>query len=447
MARKLPQDFLLGAATSSFQIEGSLEAEGRSASIWDHFPVQNQDSGAQACDHYRRYPEDVALMKSLGLGAYRFSIAWSRVHPAADRKLNRAGLDFYDRLVDELLAAGIQPWATLHHWDLPMWLQNSGGWESRQSVSAFRAYCADCVRVLGDRVRNWFTINEPWCIAVLGHQTGEHAPGLRLPRRGVLAVIHHLLLAHGTAVRTLREHDSGLRVGPVLNPWIPLPLTGSELDLRAAEAAWSEHVGWWFEPLYHARYPEPVSQAWEEDLPALEESDMALISTPCDFLGLNLYFPGWVRHAPERDPFFYEECGALVDLPRTEMGWQVYPPFLHYALERIHRLYQPGPLYMTENGCATADRLDDRGQVHDLWRKEYLRTHLEQLLELRAQGVPVEGYFAWSLLDNFEWQYGYSKRFGLIWVDYQTQERRLKASARWYAAVARDRLLHSSHLF
>lgn len=446
MTRQLPENFLLGTATSSFQIEGALRADGRTPSVWDDFPVQDGDTGATACDHYNRYREDVALMKSLHLQAYRFSIAWPRVHPKADGKLNAPGLDFYDRLVDELLAAGIEPWATLHHWDLPLWLQERGGWENRDIVSAFEAYCDDCVNLLGDRVRHWFTINEPWCIAMLGHQSGVHAPGLQLPRRRLLTVIHHLLLAHGKAVEVVRRHGPDLRVGPVLNPWIPMPLTNSQPDLQAAEAAWSEHVGWWFEPIYHGRYPEHVGQAWRDDMPLVEEQDMALINSPCDFLGLNLYFPGWVRHSAAPTPFYYEECGGVVGLPRTEMNWQVYPPFLYYALERIHRLYAPGPIYMTENGCATDDVPDDRGQVHDLWRKEYLRTHLAQLLDLRQEGVPVEGYFAWSLLDNFEWQYGYSKRFGLVWVDYQTQERRPKASALWYSAVARDRRLHSSHL-
>lgn len=446
MPRRLPDDFLIGAATSSFQIEGALHTDGRTASIWDAFPVRHGDTGAQACEHYKRYHEDVALMKELHLQAYRFSIAWPRVHPTADQKLNRAGLDFYDRLVDELLASGIEPWATLYHWDLPLWLHHQGGWENRDIVSAFEEYCADCVEVLGDRVGHWFTINEPWCVAVLGYQTGEHAPGFCLSKQRVLAIIHHLLVSHGAGVRAIRAHSSKHRVGAVLNPWIPMPLTNSSEDLEAAEQAWAEHVGWWFEPIYHGQYPELVGKAWRDDLPQVQEHDMALISQPCDFLGLNLYFPGWVRHAPGQETFSYEECGAHVELPRTEMGWQVYPPFLHYALERIHHLYEPGPIYMTENGCATHDRPDETGDVHDLWRKEYLRTHLSQLLDLREEGVPVNGYFAWSLLDNFEWQHGYSRRFGLVRVDYETQERRPKASARWYATVARDRLLHSSHL-
>lgn len=445
MPRAIPPDFLIGAATSSFQIEGALDADGRTPSIWDAFPVLNGDTGAVACDHYHRYREDVAMMKEMGLQAYRFSIAWPRIHPHEDRKLNKAGMDFYDRLVDELLAKGIQPWATLYHWDLPMWMHEKGGWENRDVVGAFEDYAADVAAALSDRVKHWFTLNEPWCTAILGYQTGEHAPGFKLPRRRVLAIIHHLLLAHGTSLRVLKARDPEMKAGVVLNPWIPLPLTDSEDDLLAAEIAWIEQVGWWFEPIFAGHYPHRVSEAWVEDLPIVHDGDMALIAEKGDFLGLNLYFPGWVRHSASKAPFFYEECGDVVNLPRTEMGWQVYPPFLYYALERIHRFYNPGPIYMTENGCAMDDRPDYDGQVHDLWRKEYIRTHLGQLLDLREEGVPVQGYFAWSLMDNFEWQYGYAKRFGLVRVDYQTQQRTLKTSARWYERCAKDRLLHSLH--
>ena len=431
----------MGAATSSFQIEGALDAAGRTPSIWDAFPAFRGDTGALACDHYHRYSDDVAMMKAMGLEAYRFSLSWSRIHPRSDRTLNPPGLDFYDRLVDELLAADITPWATLFHWDLPLWMHEKGGWENREVVSYFQSYVEDCVKVLGDRVKNWFTLNEPWCSTILGYETGEHAPGYKLDHKGVLNVVHNHLLAHGAAVRAARSCFDDLSIGVVLNPWIPLPLTASEEDRLAAEIAWEEHVGWWFEPIYKQRYPAKIAKVREPDLPAIQDGDMALISTPCDFLGLNLYFPGFVRYKEEKQPYPYEECGSLVNLPRTEMGWQVYPPFLFYALQKIHDLYAPGPLYITENGCAMDDRLDDRGQVHDLWRQEYLRTHIEQLLMLRDSGVPVEGYFAWSLMDNFEWQYGYSKRFGLVHVDYETQQRTLKASAKWYRACIGNRLL------
>ena len=241
----------------------------------------------------------------------------------------------------------------------------------------------------------------------------------------------------------MRDFGDDLQVGPVLNPWIPIPLTSDEKDVEAADIAWQEHVGWWFEPLYKGRYPLEIVDVRKSDMPEVKDGDMECISQKCDFLGLNLYFPGFVRHKPNKEPFPYEECGHWVDLPRTEMGWQVYPPVLCYALERIHRLYEPGPLYITENGCAMDDELSPDNRIHDLWRKEYYRTHIDQLLCLREQGVPISGYFAWSLMDNFEWQYGYSKRFGLVYVDYDSQERIKKASAHWFAESLRDRKLYS----
>ena len=441
--RVIPDDFLLGAATSSYQIEGAVEAGGRTPSIWDVFKTLNGDKGDVACDHYNRYADDVELMASLGLQSYRFSLAWPRIHPYPDQAANEAGLDFYDRLVDTLLSHDIEPWVTLFHWDLPLWMHERGGWQSREVVERFALYAEHCVERLQDRVKHWFTLNEPWCSSILGYQTGEHAPGLKLPLKEVLEVIHHHLLAHGAAVEVVRKAGSELKVGPVLNPWIPMPLTCSEADVEAAEAAWLEHVDWWFSPLYLGYYPAEMMELRADELPEIRDGDCELISKPCDFLGLNLYFPGFVRHKPENAPLPYEECGALVDLPRTEMGWQVYPPFLGYALERIQRQYSPGPLYMTENGCAMIDRVDSEGRVHDLWRQEYIRTHLDQLLLMRESGIDIQGYFAWSLLDNFEWQYGYSKRFGLVRVDYETQERTVKASGEWYRSCLRDRRLYS----
>ena len=441
--RKIPDDFLLGAATSAYQIEGAADSDGRTPSIWDVFKTLNGDNGDVACDHYNRYKEDVAIMRDLGLQAYRFSLAWPRVNPTADQTLNAPGLDFYDRLIDELLAADIEPWVTMFHWDLPLWMQEKGGWQNRDIVQRFRVYAEQCLERLGDRVKHWFTLNEPWCSAILGHQTGEHAPGLQLPLKDILNVVHNHLLTHGAAVKAVREYSDELKVGPVLNPWIPMPLTHNEDDILAADTAWTEHVGWWFEPLYKGEYPAQISRWWENDLPPVEDGDMELISQPCDFLGLNLYFPGFVRFKAEESPHQYEDCGSLLDLPRTEMGWQVYPPFLSYALERIHRFYSPGPIYITENGCALPDRCDEKGQVHDRWRQEYLRTHIEQVISLRDVGVDTRGYFAWSLLDNFEWQYGYEKRFGLVRVDYETQERTLKGSAKWYRSCLADRKLYA----
>lgn len=441
--RDIPENFILGAATSAFQIEGAVHADGRCQSIWDVFQTLNGDTGEEACDHYNRSSEDVAMMKDLGLQAYRFSLAWPRINPTEKQEVNQPGLDFYDRLVDELLAADIEPWVTLFHWDLPLWMEEKGGWQNREVVERFGLYTEQCLERLADRVSHWFTLNEPWCSSILGYQTGEHAPGLQLTQRGVLNVIHNHLLAHGTAVRAIRARPEELKVGPVLNPWIALPLTNSEDDILAAESAWLEHVGWWFDPLYRAEYPSELLEFRAPDLPPIQDNDMKLISQPCDFLGLNLYFPGFVRYKANHTPLQYEECGHLVDLPRTEMGWHVYPPVLSYALERIQRFYSPGPLYITENGCAMIDHSDEQDRVHDRWRQEYLRTHIDQLLTLREHGVDVGGYFAWSLMDNFEWQYGYEKRFGLVRVNYETQERTLKGSARWYRSCLADRKLYS----
>lgn len=433
----------MGAATSSFQIEGALTADGRSPSIWDDFPVFGGHTGRQACDHYHRYRDDVALMKRLNLEAYRFSLSWSRIHPKSDKKLNTAGMDFYDRLVDELLAQEIEPWVTLFHWDLPVWMHEKGGWEDRSVIDYFQAYVEDTLQVLGDRVKKWFTLNEPWCSAIMGYQTGEHAPGFKLSQKRVLQIVHHHLLAHGKALESIRSLDESAQVGVVLNPWIPMPLTTSKQDIEAAEIAWQEHVGWWLEPLYRGEYPVSVVDVRKSDMPDIEPGDMKCIAQPCDFLGLNLYFPGFVRYKANLEPFPYEECGRWVNLPMTEMGWQVYPPVLSYALERIHRFYKPGPLYITENGCAMDDEMTPDGHVHDFWRKEYYRTHIDQLLSLRQNGVPVHGYFAWSLLDNFEWQHGYSKRFGLVYVDYETQVRTPKSSAHWYSNCIAKKKLYS----
>ncbi len=436
----LPEDFVLGVATSSFQIEGALSEDGRGKSIWDDFQVQDGDTGHSACDHYHRYADDVRMIKKLGADAYRFSLAWPRIVPTGSGKVNQKGLDFYSRLVDELLSHGIEPWATLYHWDFPLTLYEQGGWKERDTADRFAEYTQHVLGALGDRVTHWFTLNEPWCSAILGYQTGEHAPGEKADTHTVLNVIHNLLLAHGKAMQCIRSAGSHHRAGIVLNPWIPLPVSSRSADCEAAERAWQEQVGWWFDPLYSGHYPHGVRQIRESQMPDVQDGDMELISTDTDFLGLNIYFPGFVRDAPDKGPFFYEECGALVNLPRTEMGWQVYPPVLSYALTQVSQRYAPKELYVTENGCATPDMTDDRGEVNDLFRQEYLRTHMLEALRAREQAqVPLKGYFVWSLMDNFEWQYGYSKRFGLVHVDYETQKRKPKTSARWFAGLASKR--------
>jgi beta-glucosidase len=443
---RIPEDFLLGAATSAYQIEGAVASDGRGPSIWDTFCRQpgrifGGHTGDRACGHYHLFRDDVRLMKELGLQAYRFSIAWPRLFPTGKGRPNRKGLDFYSRLVDALLAAGIQPWATLYHWDLPQALQDRGGWQVRETAAAFADYAGWTAARLGDRVHAWMTLNEPWCSAVLGHGTGEHAPGLRLDGKGLNEVIHHLLLGHGLAVQALRAAGAA-RVGIVLNPMVPMPLTDDEGDLLAAEAAWRDLNDWWFEPLYAGRYPERGLRGRPQDAPDIQPGDLQTIASPTDFLGLNVYFPTFVRADPlGRYPYSYRDTTSWSDLPRTAMGWPVYPAVLYQALMEVWRRYRPPALYVTESGCATDDAPAPDGQVHDRFRREYLRQHLGEALRAREHRAPVKGYFVWSLLDNFEWAHGYSKRFGLCYVDYASLSRTPKASARWYARTLRTRVL------
>lgn len=418
---RIPEGFVLGTATAAWQIEG---ADGRGRSIWDTF---TGGLGDVACDHYHRWPADVALMKALGLRHYRFSIAWPRVLPAGTGAVSPAGLDFYARLVDGLLEAGIEPWPTLYHWDLPQPLEDRGGWPNRDTALAFGDYAWVVLERLGDRVRHWFTLNEPWCSAVLGYSTGEHAPGRREGLPVVRNAIHHLLLAHGLGVQAVRARSTG-RVGIVLNPLVPFPLTEDPADLEACELAWQEHTGWWLEPLYFGRYPGEYACAAE---------DLRIISAPTDFLGLNVYFPMFVRGVAGG----YRDLQETVDLPRTAMGWPVYPPVLSHALLEVWRRYRPPVLYVTENGCASPDAVDPEGRVLDLFRREYLRQHLGETLRAREAGAPVQGYFAWSFMDNLEWAHGSDKRFGLVYVDFATQQRVVKSSGLWYSRVAREGLL------
>jgi beta-glucosidase len=440
---RIPDDFVLGAATSAFQIEGALDVDGRGPSIWDQFSGPRGETGSISCDHYHRYAEDVELMSRLGLDAYRFSIAWPRIFPSGQGQVNQKGLDFYSRLVDKLLERGIEPWGTLYHWDLPLALHEKGGWESRETSNHFADYAETVLSHLGDRVSNWFTINEPWSVTVLGYQTGQHAPGKEGGSETALRVIHHLLLAHGKALERMRALSPKARAGIVLNPWIPLPLTYRAKDLQAAAQAWDEHVSWWFSALYEARYPDPADHC---DMSHVLPDDLRLISQKTDYLGLNMYFPGFVRSS-EGQASSYQEYAALVNLPRSEMGWPSYAPGLSYLLSEVTRRYQPPEIYVTENGCAAPDILSDQGEIHDLFRQEYLRSHLLEALRARQEGVPLKGYFAWSLLDNFEWDRGYSKRFGLIYIDYQTQRRVLKSSAHWLAGVAATREIRASSPF
>lgn len=435
---QFPTDFLWGSATASYQIEGAWQEDGKGESIWDRFShtsgkVQDGDTGDIACDHYHRWRDDVALMRDLGLKAYRFSIAWPRVYPAGRGKANSAGLDFYSRLVDELLAAGIRPFATLYHWDLPQTLQDRGGWPVRATAEAYVEYVETIARKLGDRVHDWMTFNEPWVSAFLGYEYGVHAPG-HTDLREAFTAAHHHLLAHGWAVPIIRRDSPGSRAGIVLNLSPHHPASPSEADMLAARLADAKGNRWFLDPLVGRGYPQDLCESLHLSLDFVQPGDMAVIAVPTDFLGINYYTRQIIRS--EAIPESANARRATLPNPNpTTMGWEVYPAGLYELLTRLKAEYPCPAYYITENGAAYPDRVGPDGQVDDPQRVAYLRAHFEQAGRALAEGVPLKGYFVWSLIDNFEWAYGYSQRFGLVYVDYKTQARIPKASARWYGQV------------
>lgn len=438
-----PPGFLWGVATSAPQIEGGVREGGRGESIWDRFaaePGRIADGSRPdiACDHYHLWREDVALMRGLGLGAYRFSIAWPRVVPAGRGAVNHAGLDFYDALVDGLLAAGIEPFPTLYHWDLPQALQERGGWGARDTAAAFVDYATAVARRLGDRVRRWTTLNEPWCVATLGHEEGHHAPGHRDPAEALRAG-HHLLLSHGWAVDALRREAPGAEIGLVLIHSPAHPASGDEADRDAARWFDGFFNRWYLDPVFRGAYPADAvadrvaaGHLRGPELPFMRDGDLAAISRPLDFLGLNYYSRAVLRAGPDGRR---ESVPPAAPADVTEMGWESYPAGLRESLLRVHRDYAPRTVYVTENGAAYADTADAHGRIVDTRRIAYLRGHLRAARAAIAQGVPLAGYFLWSLLDNFEWAHGYAKRFGLFAVEPRTRRRLPKASASWYHDV------------
>jgi beta-glucosidase len=444
-----PEQFMWGAATSAYQIEGAVGADGRGESIWDRFcrtpgKILNGDHADVACDHYRRWPGDVALMRELGLRAYRFSIAWPRILPTGTTVVNARGLDFYDRLVDGLLACGIEPVATLYHWDLPQPLEDDGGWPARTTAEAFVRYADVVTRRLGDRVKRWITHNEPWCIAFLGYHEGVHAPGRREPAAS-LAASHHLLLSHGWSVPVIRANAPGAEVGITLNLVPAQPASPSAADYAAFRRFDASMNRWYLDPLHGRGYPADAiadhiaaghipASGWD----VVKDGDLAAIAVRCDFLGVNYY-----SRAVNRDDEANHPPTVEVAPPseHTDMGWEVYPDGLAEILTRVHLEYRPGTLYVTENGASYATAPDSDGRVRDVARTRYLHDHLDGARRAIAAGVPLAGYFAWSLMDNFEWAYGYRQRFGITWVDYETQRRTLKDSARWYRRVIEENAL------
>ncbi|GAA1642940.1 GH1 family beta-glucosidase [Catellatospora bangladeshensis] len=447
---RFPPDFWWGAATAAYQIEGAVAEDGRTPSIWDTFcaepgRVVDGQTGAVAADHYHRYRDDVALMREIGLSAYRFSVSWPRVQPGGRSGANPAGLAFYDRLVDELLGAGIKPAATLYHWDLPQELEDRGGWTARDTALRFADYAAAVADRLGDRVKLWCTLNEPWCTAFLGYGLGVHAPGRTSPGDGLLAT-HHLLLAHGLAAQALRAAVPSAQVSIALNQGAVRPLTDSPADRDAARRIDGLLNRIFLDPIMTGAYPADVmaDTAPVCDWSHVRDGDLAVIAAPLDALGVNYYAPDLVSAAPspveEPSPYPASQGVAFHQTPgpRTEMGWTVDPTGLREVLLRLHATYPELPLYVTENGAAYDDAVDADGRVRDGDRIAYLRDHMAAAHEAMRAGADLRGYFVWSLLDNFEWALGYGKRFGLIRVDYDTQRRTLKDSALWYRDVIRS---------
>lgn len=435
MAIRFPPGFLWGAATASYQIEGGWREDGKGESIWDRFShtpgkVQDGDSGDVAADHYRRWESDIQLMKELGLSAYRFSISWPRILPNGSGKVEPRGLDFYSRLIDGLLDAGIQPWVTLYHWDLPQALEDRGGWAERDTAFRFADYAEVVARRLGDRVKNWITLNEPFVAAALGYYFGIHAPG-RTNREDAAAATHHLLLGHGCAVPLIRRESRDSQVGITLNYSPMHPASDAEEDHFAARIhdAFAQRV--YLDPLAGRPYPtdELATRGFRMDM--AQGDDMTRIAAPLDFLGLNNYSRDVVRAGSEG----FDGPPPADNVERTEMGWEVYPQGIYEMLMRVAREYPFKALYITENGAAFPDQVGPNGEVEDPRRVTFLRHYITQAGRALAEGAPLKGYFVWSLMDNFEWAYGYSKRFGLYYVDYATQARTPKSSAKWYRRV------------
>jgi len=448
--RNFPENFLWGAATAAYQVEGAVTEDGRGPSIWDTFShtpgkTDNGDSGDIACDMYHRYPSDIALMQGLGIAGYRLSISWSRLFPNGDEVREERGFAFYDKLINTLISAGITPYITLYHWDLPQALEDKGGWRSRETVTAFGKYAAAVAEHFGDRVKHFAPINEPWCVAWLGHGLGAHAPGIS-DRATAFKVAHHTVIAHATAVNAMRAVRDDLKIGPVLNQAnYPADDLSDPVQAHAADILDAVQNRWWMGAIFYGKYPQIlIDEYGDEFLDAILPGDMELAQTKNDWLGINYYFDTRVG-ASDAAKMVQFDNSALLGLtidstPQgelTDMGWPITPEGLTKMLVRWHnelgtRLPQ---IFITENGCAYPDGPDDSGKIHDLRRISYLDKHLNAILDSIDQGVNVGGYFQWSLLDNFEWSLGFQKRFGIIYVDYVSQKRLLKDSAHWYAQV------------
>ncbi|MFC0003967.1 GH1 family beta-glucosidase [Micromonospora siamensis] len=450
-ALQFPPGFLWGAATAAYQIEGAATEDGRTPSIWDtfsHTPGRTVagHTGDVACDHYHRMPDDVRLMAELGLKSYRFSVSWPRVQPGGSGPANQRGLDFYRRLVDELLANGIEPWLTLYHWDLPQPLEDAGGWPARDTAGRFADYAELVADALGDRVTYWTTLNEPWCSAFLGYGSGVHAPG-RTDGADAVRAGHHLMLGHGLAVRALRASRPTAQLGVTVNLYPVDPATDAPADADAARRIDGLMNRFFLDPILRGSYPADLRADLRQvtDFGHVRDGDLPIISSPLDLVGVNYYSRHVVAAAepgavPDPTPSCWpgSEDVRFVErgFPVTDMQWEIDAPGLQETLQRVHRDYTDLPIYVTENGSAFVDTVVD-DSVDDTDRLAYFDGHLRAAHAAIEAGVPLKGYFAWSLLDNFEWSWGYTKRFGMVRVDYDNQARIPKSSARWYAEVIR----------
>lgn len=436
-----PENFLWGAATASYQIEGAVFEGGRGATVWDVFAdtpgkVKNNDSGEVACDHYHRYPEDIGIMKQLGLHAYRFSVAWARILPEGTGAINPAGLDFYDKLVDSLLANGIRPFVTLYHWDLPQVLEDKGGWTNRDIVDWFGEYTQAITKRLGDRVKDWMTLNEPWVFTYLGYAVGVHAPGHR-DLNMYLKASHYSIMAHARAMSIIRANAPDSEAGIVLNPAWADPYTDSLQDQFASQRSLSFQNRWWLHPLYKGEYPADMTAIYADRLNFIQSGDFdELKANPTDFLGVNFYTRQVVKASPYSVDWLKFDT-VRQNREHTEMDWEVSPEAIYNVLEHIHNEYAPPKFYITENGAAFND-VPQGDAVHDPRRTAFYQHYLANCHRAIQDGIPLKGYFAWSLLDNFEWAEGYSKRFGLVYVDYLTQQRIVKDTGKWYAQTIQN---------
>ena len=441
LAERFPGDFLFGVATASFQIEGASKEDGRKPSIWDAFcnmpgRVYERHNGDVACDHYHRWEEDLDLIQSMGVEAYRFSIAWPRIIPEGTGQINERGLDFYDKLVDGLKARGIKAFATLYHWDLPLALMGDGGWTARSTAYAYQRYTQTVIKRLGDRLDAVATFNEPWCSVILSHLLGIHAPGER-DMQATLYAAHYTNLAHGLGVEAIRAEAPKLPVGIVCNAMSVVPASNGEGDLAAAARAEDFNNGLFFGPIFKGEYPAGVIEALGAMMPEIKDGDMKIISQKLDWWGLNYYTPARIADDPG-SPYPSGKSAPFVHPEKTDIGWEVDSSGFIGVVRTLYGSYDLPEFYITENGACYNMDIGPDGEVDDQPRLDYYADHLSVAADMISEGFPLRGYFAWSLMDNFEWAEGYKMRFGLVHVDYETQKRTIKKSGKWYRALAQE---------